>query len=65
MYSTDVTYMNQNMKMARATPNAASAMMKKVTPPAMAPALPLPSGFSRLPGGLVIKGEILGIMVVM
>ena len=37
MYCTDVTYMNQNMKMARATPTVASAMMTKITLPAIAP----------------------------
>ena len=39
MFWPDVTYMNQNMKMAKTTPTAASTMTKKVTPPAMAPEL--------------------------
>ena len=41
MYSTDITYMNQNMKMTRATPTVASAMMTKITIPAIAPAVVL------------------------
>ena len=49
MYGTDLTHMNQNMKRAKATPNAASTMMKNVTPPATAPEL-LP-GVSVLAGG--------------
>ena len=39
MFRADVTYMYQNMKMARATATTASTMMKKVTPPATAPEL--------------------------
>ena len=37
MLYTDKTYMNQNIKMARATPNAAITIMTKITP-AMVPA---------------------------
>lgn len=54
MFRADVTHM---IKMARAIATAASAMIRKVTLPATAPALLLPSGFSRLPEGLVVKGE--------
>ena len=49
-------YMNQNRKMVRATPNAASTMMTTITPPAMAPA-----SFSLvalLPGAGALPGEV-------
>ena len=49
-------YMNQNRKMVRATPNAASTMMTTITPPAMAPA-----SFSLvalLPGVGALPGEV-------
>ena len=43
--------MTQNiMKMVRAAPNTASTMIKKVTPPAMAPEL-LPAEASEFVGG--------------
>ena len=43
-------YMNQNRKMVRATPNAASTMMTTITPPAMAPASLVLSLVTVLPG---------------
>ena len=54
-----MTYMNQIMKRPKATPNAASTMMKNVTPPATAPEL-LP-GASALAGGIPSIMSMLGL----
>ena len=49
MLYTDMTYMNQSMKMARATPNAAIIMMTKITP-ATVPAVPLRASAGGITG---------------
>ena len=47
-----IIYMNQNRKMVRATPSAASTIMKNVTPPATAPELPPGARTSVLGSGI-------------
>ena len=55
--------MNQNVKMVRVTPTAASTIITKVTLPAMAPALLPPallSESSELPEYVVVEGGVVG-----